>query len=102
MNEDTKKLIKQNEIIISLLGRIAFTKDQVRRIVTSRKQNPERYIDGYNACNGNHSVSQIARVVNVAPATISTILKDWEEVGIIYEVEKTGGKFYKKLFPLEE
>ena len=100
MSEDIKKLIKQNEVIISLLGRIAFTPDKVREIVISRKQNPQNYINGYNSCDGKHTLSDIARIVGVTPGTLSPILVEWEEVGIIYEVEKPGGKFYKKLFTI--
>jgi len=100
MNEELKKIIKQNEVIISLLGRIAFTPDKVRDIVTRKKQNPQNYINGYNACDGKHSVSDIAKIIGVTPGTISPILAEWEEIGIIYEVEKPKGKFYKKLFPI--
>lgn len=102
MDENFKKLIKQNEIIISLLGRLAFSPDQVREIVVSNKKENLRqgYIDGYNALNGEKSLSKIASIVGVASGTLSPILRDWEELGIIYEVEKPGGKFYKKLFPI--
>jgi len=100
MNEELKKIIRQNEIIISLLGRIAFSKEDVRKIVTNKKRNPEKYIEGYNACDGNHSVSEIARIVGVSQPNMSVILAEWEEIGIIREVEKSGGKFYKKLFPI--
>jgi DNA-binding transcriptional ArsR family regulator len=100
MNEELKKIIRQNEIIISLLGRIAFSKEDVRKIVTHKKRNPEKYIEGYNACDGNHSVSEIARIVGVSQPNMSVILAEWEEIGIIREVEKSGGKFYKKLFPI--
>lgn len=100
MNNELKKIIKQNEVIISLLGRIAFTPKKVRDIVTYKKQNPQNYIKGYNACDGKHSVSDIAKIVGVTPGTISPILAEWEEIGIIYEVEKPRGKFYKKLFPI--
>ena len=98
--EEVKKLIKQNEIIISLLGRLAFKPDDIRKIVTSKKQNPQNYINGYNACDGKHSLSDIAKIVGVKPGTLSPILAEWEELGIVYEVEKPGGKFYKKLFPI--
>ena len=54
MSEEIRKLVKQNEIIISLLGRLAFKPDDIRRIVTLKKQNPQNYINGYNACNGNN------------------------------------------------
>lgn len=100
MSEDSKKLIKQNEIIISLLGRMAFKKEEIREIVTRKKQNPERYIEGYNACDGNHTVTQLANIVGVKQPTLSPILQEWEELGIIFEVERPKGKFYKKLFPI--
>ena len=99
-SEDWKKIVKQNEIIISLLRRIAFKTDDIRKIVTSKKQNPQNYINGYNACDGNHSLSDVARIVGVTPGTLSPILAEWEEIGIIYEVEKPRGKFYKKIFPI--
>ena len=94
------KIIRQNEIMISLLGRIAFTKETVKEIVTQRKQNPENYVKGYNACDGKHTLSELAKIIEVKPGTLSPILADWEEVGVIYEIVKTGGKFYKKLFPI--
>jgi len=99
-NSELKKIIKQNEIIISLLGRIAFKPEEIRKIVTHKKKNPENYIKGYNACDGKHSLSQIAEIVGVTPGTLSPILAEWEELGIIYEVERAGGKFYKKIFPI--
>lgn len=100
MEVQLRKIIKQNEIIISLLGRLAFSEEKVRQIATARKQDPQGYIRGYNACDGNNTLSQIASVVGVTPGTLSPILSEWEEVGIIYEVEKPKGKFYKKLFPI--
>lgn len=100
VDEEVKKLIKQNEIIISLLGRLAFTVEKVRGIVTSRKRDREAYIRGYNACNGSNTVTKIAEIVEVNPGTISPILQEWEELGIVYEVERGRGRFYKKLFPI--
>jgi DNA-binding MarR family transcriptional regulator len=61
---------------------------------------PEKYLEGYNACDGEHSVSEIASIVGVTKGTLSPILADWEATGIIYEIDKAGGKFYKKLFPV--
>jgi Fic family protein len=101
MSEDLKKIIKQNEIIISLLGRTAFDKKEIREIVTSRKKvNPEKYVEGYNACDGNHTVTELANIIGVKQPTLSPILLEWEELGIIFEVERPRGKFYKKLFPI--
>jgi len=100
MNDDIKKIIKQNEIMISLLGRLAFKKEEIKDIVTRKKQNPERYIEGYNSCDGNHTVTELANVIGVKQPTLSPILQEWEELGIIFEVERPKGKFYKKLFPI--
>lgn len=101
MSEELKKIIKQNEIMISLVGRIAFDKKEVRDIVTSRKKiSPEKYIEGYNACDGNHTVTELANIIGVKQPTLSPILQEWEELGIIFEVERPRGKFYKKLFPI--
>ena len=100
-NENYHKLVKQNEVIISLLGKLAYKQDEVRNIIIYRKRNPDKYLNGYNACNGENSVSKIANIVGVSNSTLSPILSAWEEIGIIYEVEKAGGKFYKKIFPIE-
>jgi DNA-binding MarR family transcriptional regulator len=100
MSEDFKKIIKQNETIISLLGRMVFDKEKVREIVTYKKRNPEKYIEGYNACDETHSVSDLARIIGVTEGTLSPILAEWEEIGVIREAERPKGKFYKKLFPI--
>ena len=100
MSEDWKRIVKQNEIIISLLGRLAFNPDKIRAIVTKKKQNPDKYIEGYNACDGNRNVSDLAVIIGVKRGTLSPILQEWEELGIIYQVDKPNGTFYKKLFPI--
>ena len=102
MNQEWEKIIKQNEVIISLLGRIVFNEEKVREIVIhgKRKERRQGYIRGYNACDGTRTVSELADIIGVAQGTLSPILSEWEEMGIIYEVEKPKGKFYKKLFPI--
>lgn len=102
MSDDLTRITHQNEIIISLLGRIAFTSEKVHELVISNKQNKLKsgYINGYNALDGKRSVSEIAKIIGVTQGTLSPILLDWEELGIIYEVEKSGGKFYRKIFPI--
>ncbi len=94
------QLAKQNDLVISLLGRLAFPEDRIREIVSRSKRNPERYVQGYNACDGTRTLSEIAKIIGVAKATLSPILQQWENLGIVYEVERAGGKFYKKLYPI--
>jgi DNA-binding MarR family transcriptional regulator len=98
--EILKNLERQNEIIIALLRRMAFTPEKIQDIVVKKKQNPQGYIDAYNACDGNHNVNELATIARVDQSTLSPVLKDWEEIGIVFEVEKGKGKFYKKLYPI--
>jgi Fic family protein len=102
-----ERLAKQNETIIILLGRMAFKEEDVRRIVTYKKKgDPKKYVRGYNACDGRHTVSEIAAVVGVDQSTATPILQQWEDAGIVFEVENSdsgkrgGGKFYRKIFPI--
>jgi DNA-binding MarR family transcriptional regulator len=99
-DEMIRKIERQNEIVISLLGRIAFTTEKIHDIIVKKKQNPQGYINAYNACDGNHNVNELAVVAGVDQSTLSPILREWEELGIVYEVEKPRGRFYKKLFPI--
>jgi len=95
-----KNIVRQNEIIISLLGRLAFKPEELRKAIKHKKRNPENYLNGYNACNGKNSVSQIAEIIGVTEGTLSPILSDWEEKCWIYEIEKPNGKFYKKIMSI--
>jgi len=97
------KIIEQNNTIIALIGKMAFTKEEVLNIVVSGKQKAkqQKYVEGYNACDGNHSVSEIAGIIGVTQGTLSPILQTWEESGIVYPVTSSRvGKFYKKIFPI--
>lgn len=90
MPEPWEAVKKQNEIIIRLLGRVAFTKEQIREIVVYKKQNPDNYVKGCDACDGKKGVIELAKIVRVSHGTLSAILQDWEERGIIYRVESSG------------
>ena len=96
-----KRLIeidKKLDVIIKLLGRMAYPVPEIRRIVTFKKGSRSfNYIKGYNACDGKNSLTKIALIIGVKPSTLSPILKEWEEVGIIY---KTGEGKYKHLFKI--
>jgi len=97
------KIIEQNNTIIALIGKLAFKKEEVLNIVVSGKQKArqQKYVEGYNACDGNHSVSEVAGIIGVVLGTLSPILQSWEEYGIIYPVSSAKpGKFYKKIFPI--
>lgn len=99
MNDEIlKKIEKQNEVIISLLGRMAFPPDRIKEIVVKKKKNPEKYIEGYNSCDGNRNVNDLAAIVGVDQSTLSPILQEWAEMGILGQIERPKGKFYKRLY----
>ncbi len=95
--ERENEIVELLEVIIKLIGRSVFTPTDVRNIVTLKKgKKSSNYIKGYNACDGTKTVTELAKIIGVTPATLSPILKYWEEIGIIY---KRKG-FYKKIFPI--
>lgn len=95
-----ENIIKKDQVMISLLGRIAFPEDKVKEIIIRKKRTPEAYIRGYNACDGKSTVTEIAKVIGVNQSTLTPILQDWESKGIIYEIDSNKGKTYMKLYPL--
>lgn len=97
----TDNITKKDQIMISLLGRLAYPEDGLKDIITRNKRNPNAYIRGYNSCDGKNNVSVIAKVIGVSQPTVTPILKEWENMGIIFETESSkGGKKYMKLYPL--
>jgi len=100
LSADLNRIIQQNEVIITLLGRVAFEEEEIRQIVKRKKKNPEKYVEAYNACDGEHTVSQLAEIAKVSQPNMTNVLKLWKESCIIYEVERPKGKFYRKLFAI--
>lgn len=97
----TDNITKGEQIMISLLGRIAYPEEKLIDIITRKKRNPSAYIRGYNACDGKNIVSDIAKIIGVSQPTVTPILKDWENIGIIFEIDSPkGGKTYMRLYPL--
>lgn len=97
MNEDI--LIKQNEIIISLLAENK--KKLIKDIVTKNKKNPQDYIKGYNYCDGTKGVTELAKIINVKQPTLTPILKAWEEENIIFNFGTKSKPLYKGLLKIK-
>ena len=101
MSQDNQKtLLKNIEIIISLLGRIAFKPETLRNLITEGRRDPEKFINAYNACNGSTTITEIARTTGFRRQNLSPVLNEWAELGILHEVENANRLFYKKLFPV--
>jgi hypothetical protein len=101
MDEALRRLVIQSDVLISLIGRIVFPEDDMKKLIMKRKRKPENYIKAYNLCDGEHSLSDIAVSIGVAPGTLSPILSYWKSIGILYIVENKGKK-YKNLYQIRE
>ncbi|BDQ31306.1 hypothetical protein NZNM25_03070 [Nitrosopumilus zosterae] len=98
--EKLSEIQKQNQIIISLLAKLVLKEEEVKEIIINRKTNPKKYIEGYNACDGKHTINEIIKIVGVKQQTLSPILQEWENKGILYSFEKKGLKFYNNYFKI--
>ena len=91
-------MAEYQEAVLKLLGRIAFKPDDIIKIVIFKKgAKSSAYVRGYNACDGKNKLKDIANIIGVQSGTLSPILKQWEEEGIVYKNEDDK---YKKLFPI--
>lgn len=95
-------IVRQNEVIIALLARQEEGLRRIREAVTRGKRAPEAYVRLYNALNGTIGVSECAKIAKVTPGTVSVILKNWEQQGIVYDVGAKGKPLYKKILVLSE
>ena len=87
---NVEQLYKQNQIIISLLGRIAFPEDKLRKIITKKSKKPKHMIDAYNLCNGNLTTNQIAKKVGIDNSVLNKATVKWEKMGIITNLGERG------------
>ncbi len=93
---------KQNEVIISLLARQVFGENKIRELVSSNKRDAAAWVRGYNACDGKCGVSEIAKVAGVAQPSATTLLKSWENLGIVINFGSETKPLYKRLMRLSE
>lgn len=100
MTSDDKNIERYLNVIVRLLSRPPFKIGEIREIVTSRKQEPDKYIEGYNALDGTKTLSEIASIIGVTKSTLSPILRDWERKGIVFELENNKGVCYKHIRPI--
>ena len=85
---ETEEAVRQNELIISLLGRIAFKNDELKSMVTKGSKKPEHMMRAYNLCDGATSVTEIARKVGVAQPSLTIAVDKWERLGIVFKKKK--------------
>lgn len=88
------------DMIITLLSRMVYGAEEIKKQITKKKKNPKQWLNGYNACNGTNTVTQIARAAGVKPPTATPILKSWLDAGLVYNVGTESKPLYKNLLNL--
>ncbi len=90
-------LQQQNDVIISLLARLAFGSEKIVEIVARGKKDPNAYRKAYNSMDGVRTGTEIAKLAGVTQQTMSYILQTWEEEGIAINVGKESQARYRRL-----
>jgi len=99
---DNEEIMKQNNLIISLLGRIAFKNDELKELATKGSKKPKEILAAYNLCNGKTTITDIAKKATVAIPSLSVAIDKWEELGIIYKKVSDGNQVLPlKLFEVK-
>jgi len=89
--QETEEIIRQNELIISLLGRIAFENDTLKNMITKGSKKPAQILEAYNLCDGQTTITQIASKVSIAQPSLTVAIDKWERLGIIFK-KKSGAE----------
>jgi hypothetical protein len=100
-NAKLNHILDTLQTVVALVGRIAYDPRELREIITKGRHNPENYITGYNSCNGKKTIRELSEIFDADRGNLSRTLKDWAALGIVYEITKPKGRFYKKIYPLE-
>ena len=99
MPESSDLTIKQNKLIISLLGRLAFPEEKLKELLKKNSKRPEQMIKAYNLCDGKHTTAQIAkRLTGMTGRSVNIATERWEELGIIINLGERGKG--KEVIPL--
>jgi len=101
--DNVEVLIKQNEVIISLLGRMVFPEEKLIVMIQKNSKKPKELLKAYNLCNGKLTIAEIAKKSGVADTSLGQAILKWKKNGII-AVEDSQGTGIKpmKLYEVSE
>jgi transposase len=91
---------QQNDVIISLLARLAFGEERIADIVTRNKKNPDAYRKVYNSLDGVRTATELASIAKVSQQTMSEVLQKWEQEGIAFNMGTSTKGRYRKLMTI--
>ena len=86
------EVIKPQEVMIRLLGKLAFSPDEVKEIVVGKRHKKPQWIRAYNLCDGEHQhQKEIAQEAGIDRSDFSKAIREWEQLGILFYVKSEGG-----------
>lgn len=95
MGKGEYEIMGAEEVIVRLIGKVAFSEEEVRKIVEYGRQKKMEWIKAYNLCDGENNQTEIAKRAKVNEGDLSGALKEWENKGIIYKVKFTAAGLEK-------
>ena len=94
---------KQNELIISLLGKLVYKNNELKELVMKGSKKPNEMVSAYNLCDGKTTITEISKKSHVTIAALSFAVDRWEELGIIYKKMGKGNQVWPlRLFKIDE
>jgi DNA-binding MarR family transcriptional regulator len=99
--EDEANIRRQNDLIISLLGRLAYTNDRLKGLVQKGGKKPQEMLSVYNLCDGGTAISEIAKKANVSQPSVTDAVNRWEGIGIIFKRVDGQKVLPRRLFIIE-
>lgn len=101
MDLDLVRIGKQNDVIISLLGRIAFPEDELKKMITMNSKKPEVLLKAYNLCDGKTGLTEISKKVSVSQPALTGAISKWEEMGIVIKhITESKSVFPQRLYKI--
>lgn len=83
-NEILKSIENQNKMIISLLGRLSIPEKDLIAIIQKKSKKPKEILNAYNLCDGNLTITEVAKKAGIAQSSLSEAIPKWEKLGIIF------------------
>lgn len=84
-SKELEELIRQNELVISLLGRIAFENDELKVLIQKGAKKPAQILSAYNLCDGQTPITDIATKAGIAQSSLTEAVEKWERSGIVFK-----------------
>ncbi len=96
-----REIKSQFDTILNLLAKKILDPEEVKKTIIKGKKNPEKIIKCYNSCNGETTLTDIAKNNKIDVSNISRHIDSWKKEGFLVKIEKGGKVFPKSLIYLK-